>query len=562
MKEGGFPTILWMLLFCNVVDTDDASAASNKGPKTMVSSISEMLKSRKMLNGSVRCTATVEKEERSSYPNILASLEQCFRALSHGRNLIEMIDCVTSCKSAQDHTKHRDGARLSMGKICRDLIHLIEMEPNVPYATWLVYYYELYRAEEHMVQYTMYMEILVSLIVCLRVHAAFKTSGDPVSTMRQLQVLIDNIKELYGYDLLHLVQDGKSVMDNIETYVRSTADRLGIKLDCTQMMDDVRMLINNVIQKFSGIALNMFHDAYDKVYTIPTAIEPPAPIPVSSEKKEGKSQWPSTPMIEGTMWNDSGWFIVSLSCELYIVKVIKICVDWESWWSMDFVSRRDCKTVFHGFVYRQVTVDTEDDHEEADELPCVLLRKGGLVLFHPCDIVSRLYVIKVMRHEHTISSRYYSFDMFTGARTLYVMPGFEVKRYTQFRRTAARLSKYLNPSMIDPEVSSGSRLLPLWRYYSVPGILGRRLQDVTAKAKESTIHPLLQEICGILQANAGGIEKRPPKHSELLYINTGINVVFTISTCFVSQDTFVRHDLLHVRDAYKGAQSHYEQLHN
>ncbi|KAK1934941.1 hypothetical protein X943_003559 [Babesia divergens] len=448
MKEGGFPTILWMLLFCNVVDTDDASAASNKGPKTMVSSISEMLKSRNMLNGSVRCTATVEKEERSSYPNILASLEQCFRTLSHGRNLIEMIDCVTSCKSAQDHTKHRDGARLSMGKICRDLIHLIEMEPNVPYATWLVYYYELYRAEEHMVQYTMYMEILVSLIVCLRVHAAFTTSGDLVSTMRQLQALIDNIKELYGYDLLHLVQDGKSVMDNIETYVRSTADRLGIRLDCTQMMDDVRMLINNVIQKFSGIALNMFHDAYDKVYTIPTAIEPPAPIPVSSEKQEGKSQWPSTPMIEGTMWNDSGWFIVSLSCELYIVKVIKICVDWESWWSMDFVSRRDCKTVFHGFVYRQVTVDTEDDHEEADELPCVLLRKGGLVLFHPCDIVSRLYVIKVMRHEHTISSRYYSFDMFTGARTLYVMPGFEVKRYTQFRRTAARLSKYLNPSMI------------------------------------------------------------------------------------------------------------------
>ncbi|KAK1442165.1 hypothetical protein BgAZ_401950 [Babesia gibsoni] len=455
MKEGGFPSILWMLLFCNVVDTNSFNGNANKGLKSKLSGIFEMLYSKNILGDSLSPVES-ETEDLFSCLNIVTSLERSFKVLAYGTNLIEMVNMVNSRGVSKNPECVNVDSRWAMGDICANLINLIDMEPSVPYATWLVYYYELYRAEERMATYVNYLEMLVSLIICLRAQVALSSTGNHKTYLSQLKTLIANVKDLLGYDMSYLVREGQTVAANIKNQVKNVAQVLGVSVDTnsSQMMENIRLMIKQITQMLNDIPMEIFQSSLDKVYSIPSSIEPPSPLMIPQEKNCVQNPWSTDNILEGTIWNDNGWYIVSIECKLYIVKAIKVCVDWDNWWSMDFVSRRDCRTVFHGFAYRQVSIEGEYlqvQSKESTELPRVLLRRGGLVLFNPVDIVCRLYVMKLMKRDANISSSYYSLDMFTGAKTLYVLPGFEVKRYREFELAASRMSKQMNINMFRRE---------------------------------------------------------------------------------------------------------------
>ncbi|GIX66285.1 erythrocyte membrane-associated antigen, putative [Babesia caballi] len=521
MKEGGFPTIFWMLIFCNVVDTSEMQRATNGAAAPSMSAIFEMLRDHQVLKGDLEKLVPGDL-------TFMAALEQSFNMFAQGTNLIEMVNAATLVGGR--------GGRIGgggpyknwfMGEIGYNIMTLIEMESNFPYTTWLVYYYEIYRAEKSISKYSKYVEILVSLVVCLRAHATFNSSNKHAASLDELRGLVRNVQKLFGYNLSHLVRERSSVTDNLERHVQQVARVLNIKLNSTQMMESARMLINYVIQQFSSIAMDIFAEAFDKVYSIPACIEPPTPLITQQEPRRSKDAWCMVPTFEGTMWCDSGWFIVMLDGKLQIVKALKVCVNWDSWWSTQFLSRRDAKSVFHGFVYCQISVAIAGEcmHTAPEgEVPSVLVRRGGLVLFHPCDIVSRLYVIKVTKSEQSISSRYYSYDMFTGARALYVMPGFEVERLKDFSQVRARVEAQ------DAAAEAAQAAEP-----APPALLGQ-------------VQRVLQEHAA--QPAAHGAQRAGPA-------TVTFNVIYHLKR---SQQALVRHDALDVPHAEHRAERHHDEL--
>ncbi|CDR95937.1 hypothetical protein, conserved [Babesia bigemina] len=435
-KEGGFPTILWMFLFCNAFDTGDTYTIGSATHARNVSAMCEMLLSREILRGDIASVPL-------THISLLAALEKTFRTLAEGNNLIEMVNAATAYGRVQDAVNRTKPTRWSMGEIGRKLVELIDVEPHVPFATWLVYYYEICRTEESLSKYMECIETLVSLSICLRVYEALG-NPDNINAMLEIRALIVQVKHVFGYNLFYLLHESRPVVENVQRYVQRTAHMLRIKPDTPDMMECTRMLINHVSEQLSTIVTGVFYESYDKVYSIPASIEPPSPLMPKAQRDTHDSSC-STPYMDGGIWSDTGWLIVALEGKLHIVKAFKVCVKWDSWWSTYFVSRRDSKAVFHGFTYRQVSVAGRGDRKPDSELPRVLIRQGALELFHPCDIVSRLYVVKVMKGEQSISSHYYSLDMFTGTRTLYVLPGFEVARFEQLCRVSARLLASAGP---------------------------------------------------------------------------------------------------------------------
>lgn len=49
--------------------------------------------------------------------------------------------------------------------------------------------------------------------------------------------------------------------------------------------------------------------------------------------------------------------IVLLHGRLHVLRILSVCTDWSSWWSRDFLSRRDIRSTLHGSLYRVVTPD-------------------------------------------------------------------------------------------------------------------------------------------------------------------------------------------------------------
>ncbi|GBE59804.1 erythrocyte membrane-associated antigen, putative [Babesia ovata] len=435
-KEGGFPTILWMFLFCNAFDIGETYQIGNASRARNVSAMCEMLLSRNILRGDVASVPL-------SHISLLAALEKTFRTLAEGNNLIEMVNAATAHGRVQDASNRNIPTRWSMGEIGRKLVELIEVEPYVPFATWLVYYYEICRTEEGLSKYMECIETLVSLSICLRV---YETLDDPENSkaMAEIRALIIQVKHVFGYNLFYLLHESRPVLENVQRYVQRTAHMLRITPDSSDMMESTRMLINHVSEQLSSIVTGVFYESYDKVYSIPASIEPPTPI-MPKAQRDIHDPLCSPQSSDGGIWSDTGWLIVAMEGKLHIVKAFKVCVKWDSWWSTYFVSRRDTKAVFHGFTYRQVSVAGRGDRKPDNELPRVLIRQGALELFHPCDIVSRLYVVKVMKGEQSVSSHYYSLDMFSGTKTLYVLPGFEVARFEQLSRVCARLLANAGP---------------------------------------------------------------------------------------------------------------------
>eukprot|EP01054_Gregarina_sp_Poly1_P001157 Gregarina_sp_Poly_1__1156@NODE_1282_length_4499_cov_162_138538_g868_i0_p1_GENE_NODE_1282_length_4499_cov_162_138538_g868_i0NODE_1282_length_4499_cov_162_138538_g868_i0_p1_ORF_typecomplete_len1454_score203_56PAP_central/PF04928_17/3_4e06NTP_transf_2/PF01909_23/0_083NTP_transf_2/PF01909_23/6_8e03TMEM174/PF15029_6/0_17TMEM174/PF15029_6/38TMEM174/PF15029_6/8_2e03_NODE_1282_length_4499_cov_162_138538_g868_i0774438 len=47
--------------------------------------------------------------------------------------------------------------------------------------------------------------------------------------------------------------------------------------------------------------------------------------------------------------------VVLLYGRLHVLRILSICTDWTTWWSRDFLSRRDIRSTLHGSLYRVVT---------------------------------------------------------------------------------------------------------------------------------------------------------------------------------------------------------------
>ncbi|ORM39829.1 uncharacterized protein BXIN_0163 [Babesia sp. Xinjiang] len=439
MKAGGFPTVFWMLIFCDTIDTSKASDIELSLEPHLRSPIFNFLNLHYLDSAGVSPRATT----------ILSALEQSFKVLGGGTHLMDLVSAA-SCRGRYNTiNKLTADSQLPLGEIGTKLFSLIEMEPNVPYATWIVYYYEINRVIESFSKFGEQVEILVSLIVCLRAHITFSKMYN-VSSMADFTALVDNIYHTFGYSFHELLSEGTSVTDNAELYVQQVAEQFFIKVDCKFMVKSIRKLINRVVKQMSATTLEIFQPSYESVYSIPACIEPAIPLK-RSRSNEKTEDGDDLSTFSGTMWRDSGWFVVAIGTRLHIVKAMKICVDWDSWWSKQFLNRRDTKAVLHGFVYKIVNIGVDDSPDG----PCgnvsppnVLIRKGGLILFHPCDIVSRLYIIKVMRIEQNISRQYYNGDIFTGCKALYVMPGYEVMRFDGLCRVSEQLSVHETNSAI------------------------------------------------------------------------------------------------------------------
>ncbi|UKK00229.2 hypothetical protein MACK_000299 [Theileria orientalis] len=456
---------------------------------------------------------------------ILCSLEKCFLNLSKGLSVMDIVSRFPHIKSGSDYG--------GMSLFCKNIIRLIEMEPNVPYGTWLVYYYELNRAKEYMTLFSKRLEILVTLLAFLRLLCNNSNS------LEDLKKLASGIQHTFGYDLSHLWSGGqdtreynslfvnnqynlnmsmgseisdrplpqqaenagvsavsgsmasslpggvvginsastsadstlsasmgvnnpaeiecvqeasfaseatKSGMEKadvptiLDAYLANVASLFRIQLRCDDQEIAIKLLIYHMFQQFKSIPNEIFERVQDNVYSIPVAIEPPSPIDEDPDFGH---------RFECGLWDDSGWYIVVLQDRLCVVKVIKICIEWEFWWSKDFVSRRDTRSIFHGFVYRQLRLDLKKQTNHSSfstfsvNSPSILVKRGSLVLFNPCDIVSKLHVLKVVKHEQYISPSLYSTDFYTGVKCLYVLPGFEVDRFMCFEQIAHKLKHYV-----------------------------------------------------------------------------------------------------------------------
>ncbi|GFE53638.1 erythrocyte membrane-associated antigen, putative [Babesia ovis] len=432
MKEGGFPTILWMLIFCDIVDT---GVLNKKERGDVVMDTQNIFDTHGLL------MVDFDRGGNNEY-TLLGALEQCFKVISQGTYMIDMVNRATSGYNDYNGSRFGQISQWRMGDIGKYMISLIEMEPNVPFATWLIFYFEINRAVECLKRYRRYLETLLSLVVCLRAQLILKESQH-VHPIENIQVLIQNVEQKFGYSLHHILSPGASVEHNIEFVVQDIADELGLTVDCDNMITALKLLINWVIREMPSVAMSIFGESYDRVYSIPASIEPPTPLIV--QHKKGLVNGMSAPKFHGAMWKDNGWFIVAIDGKLHMVQALKICVCWESWWSTQFISRRDTKTIIHGFIYKRVTLEMDDTADGAapvvEKPPAhVLLRDSGMVLFRPCDVVSRLYVMKVTKTEPNISPCYYSSDIFTGAKTLYVLPEFEGTRFDQLTADAVDIA--------------------------------------------------------------------------------------------------------------------------
>nr|PVC52327.1 hypothetical protein MACL_00000852 [Theileria orientalis] len=469
---------------------------------------------------------------------ILCSLEKCFLNLSKGLSVMDIVSRFPHIKSGSDYG--------GMSLFCKNVIRLIEMEPNVPFGTWLVYYYELNRAKEYMSIFSKRLEILVTLLAFLRLLC------NNANSLEDLKTLASGIQYTFGYDLSYLwtgapasrdynslyvnnqynlnvsvgsegsekqgaeqqdsaagsmaasvaaagsmaagtlgsslavgviginsastsadstlsasmggnvapeiesekaadsagggVAAAKSGLENaslasiMDAYLANVASLFRIQLRCDDPEVAIKLLIYHMFQHFKSIPNEIFERVQDNVYSIPVSIEPPSPIDEVPDFGH---------RFECGLWDDSGWYIVVLQERLCVVKVIKICIEWEFWWSKDFVSRRDTRSIFHGFVYRQLRLDLKKQTNYSSfstfsvNSPSILVKRGSLVLFNPCDIVSKLHVLKVVKHEQYISPSLYSTDFYTGVKCLYVLPGFEVDRFICFEQIAHKLKHYV-----------------------------------------------------------------------------------------------------------------------
>ncbi|CEM36833.1 unnamed protein product [Vitrella brassicaformis CCMP3155] len=95
---------------------------------------------------------------------------------------------------------------------------------------------------------------------------------------------------------------------------------------------------------------------------------------------------------------------------LRVVRVERVCVDWETWWSKDFVSRRDVRSVVHGRLYSiakapnlgEIPEIHQPGGDEGGKPAFSLVRvsnealgngRGVPLLFSPCQWVCRLEVM-------------------------------------------------------------------------------------------------------------------------------------------------------------------------
>ncbi|AFZ80266.1 hypothetical protein BEWA_031190 [Theileria equi strain WA] len=459
MKEGGFPSIFWMSLFCNAIDIFDSEGELEfEMPKQSImvsaknceiTSLWTLLRDRHGVKGYTKSEWCQGGQDSPAF-SILSSLEKCFQNLSSEISIVDIVNRFNYTKSGNippDYPK--------MSMFCKNLMRLIQMEPNLPYGTWLVYYYELTRARGYISLYAKRMEMLITLLAIVKCDAEVEDET-PLADLPSFTRLAILIKESFGYDIAHLAQDGLGAKASFDAYIAKACRALGLRPLGGACIDRVKMLLYHMFQQFKTIPMEIFEKVYDNIYSIPADVEPPVPLyyddfcdidkgfsdtaSISLQSSDGRT-------FDGTLWDDSGWYIVVLQGKLTIVKVIKVCIEWESWWSRDFVSRRDNRSVFHGFVYRQLKLDYDVKKNCASvdrSYPSILIKRGSLVLFNPCDIVSKLHVLKVIRHEQYISPSLYSTDFYTGIKCLYILPGFEVDRFQSFEEIASRLKTQVN----------------------------------------------------------------------------------------------------------------------
>ncbi|XP_954406.1 uncharacterized protein TA21235 [Theileria annulata] len=537
---------------------------------------------------------------------ILCSLEKCFYNLSKGLSLMDIVNRFAHIKNGSDYG--------GMSTFCINVIRLIEMEPNVPYGTWLVYFYELNRAKEYMNLYSKRLEILVTLLSFLRLltnphnnpanHNNNTSSNIDTNSANNnnnndqkcnkisrsdLEDLTSNICHSFGYDLSYLWdstkqdphskeefnplylnnkyafgyslsndslntidvvstdistdtavssdnntakpnpkanfkqhsldnldpkkdnEEDKDVMKIIEEFVQRVSTMLRIQLKSEDLLRNIKLLTYHMFQQFKIIPNEIFEKAHYNLYTIPVSIDPPTPIEDEGSDYTTGSQRGGG--FESCLWNDSGWYIVVLQDSLCIVKVIKICIEWDFWWSKEFVSRRDSRSIFHGFVYRQLRLDDMKKAEpqlqsqlqsasraqfnsNSVNSPSILIKRGALVLFNPCDIVSKLHVLKVVKHEQYISPSLYSTDFYTGVKCIYVLPGFEVDRFMCFDQIVHKLKHYVE---FRPQVSFcklcgivNMKKINPYTEYKIPQRKLRNAKYVLCNQKYNHIYNLMQ----------------------------------------------------------------------
>ncbi|KAK2197303.1 bifunctional Nucleotidyltransferase superfamily/Zinc finger C2H2-type [Babesia duncani] len=401
MKRGGFPSVFWMVIFCNIVDCFENDKNENH------------------TNADMR---------RSS---MLEWLEVGFKLLANGRNLIEMVQ-VFSGSLSYDTLSNPEW---KLGTFGRNFIHLIEMEASQPHGVWLVYYYELERAVTLFKQYKELLGILVSLKVISLYY-------QNCMGFAECKDILDKYARKHGIeeDLWISYPMSDSVMGTCQIQLDAIAKRMWLKLSTTRVQDQINMLASHVLQKSVLTIMQIFEETSDREYSIPAAIEPPLHLELVLGGFGHYSQISHLPesakRLAGSMWLDSGWFIAIVQEKLAIVKVIKTCIHWSSWWSMDFTSRRDSKSVFHALVHQRHAVGSL----------FVLVRDGGVVLLNPSHIVSGIHVTCLNKVDNSFQHQVRFMDPTSGHDCVYLLPNFELDRILSFEFLVKSRSENIDSS--------------------------------------------------------------------------------------------------------------------
>eukprot|EP00917_Polyrhabdina_sp_WS-2016_P028164 GHVP01060077.1.p1 GENE.GHVP01060077.1~~GHVP01060077.1.p1 ORF type:complete len:987 (-),score=176.59 GHVP01060077.1:232-3192(-) len=89
----------------------------------------------------------------------------------------------------------------------------------------------------------------------------------------------------------------------------------------------------------------------------------------------------------------SDFVLVLLEGDLHVIRLKKICIDWKSWWSQEFLSRRDIRSAMHGHLCDVcITPSTSSDGSESEKCYVQVLERKENIILNPCNFVSRVHV--------------------------------------------------------------------------------------------------------------------------------------------------------------------------
>ncbi|KAF8820731.1 hypothetical protein IE077_002861 [Cardiosporidium cionae] len=343
MKDGGLPSIVWMSLavhFCyletlnedKILHTDrplqrfimhatsrqnpsssplsPSTSSCNLLPPSILSSTSlffslvqffSNLRSRETLSQ----TVSVHPDGGCSKKSMKETAMHILSPSCHGGVWDDLLSVVDP-HNASFPSPSLNGASEFTASTLLSMDH-IDLAAKISSGTWLVYLYELRRAD------------------CLLQNAFISLSHTlPVDTLSSLQ---DKKVCLY--------REGKEISPSSSPFSSLSSPSFP---PLSEEMGGAA---------FSLAISNIYEEVKGDRYLIPASVTPFFEVSSKKEKKGGED--------EGQNGAEDVWCVILLEGRLHIVHLLTICADSETWWSKEFLSRRDIRSVMHGQVYALVS---------------------------------------------------------------------------------------------------------------------------------------------------------------------------------------------------------------